>query len=173
TSGNDFAFTGTVTIAGNLTLTAVNSYSGGTLAVAGNVTTTGAITSSPITTTILIEGNGTQTLGASGVTGELPAITINKSGGSLTLQDTLRARRGWTYTAGTVDAGTSTVSFYGSQNKVINTGTTLAFNHVIFDTNANVTITGTMNVDGNFHRCQRYQRWNDYGGGQSCHHQYR
>ena len=45
--------------------------------------------------------------------GALPIVVINKPSGTLTLAGTIRTATNWTYTAGTVDPGTSTVVFAG------------------------------------------------------------
>src|SRR3970282_1351378 len=45
--------------------------------------------------------------------GAPPALNINKPSGTLTLAGTIRTAKAWTYTAGTVDPGTSTVVFAG------------------------------------------------------------
>ena len=72
-------------------------------------------------------------------------------GGTLAIQDTIKITgylgAGWTYTAGTVDAGTSTVVV--ATAFTVNSGS-MAFNNVILDstTGMDLTVTGTMDVDG-------------------------
>ena len=117
--------------------------------MAGNVTTTDLSVGGTGTT---FDGVGAQVLGASGGTGALPGLDINKSGGgTLTIQDTIEIDgyngSGWTYTAGTVDAATSTVVF--ATNTSVNSGS-MSFNNVILDssTGQDLTVTGTMDVDG-------------------------
>ncbi|MGH2483518.1 MAG: beta strand repeat-containing protein, partial [Candidatus Limnocylindria bacterium] len=46
--------------------------------------------------------------------GALPNVTIDKAAGTLTLAGTLRTGRNWTYTAGTLDPGTSLLVFNGN-----------------------------------------------------------
>ena len=104
TSG-DIAVTGTMTVSHNLTTTDTNSMTGGTIAVAGDIITTDTTVNGTMTTVILINGTGNQILGAGGGTGILPSVTINKSSGTLTLQNTLWIYQDWTHTAGTVIAG--------------------------------------------------------------------
>ena len=67
----------------------------------------------------------------------------------MTLQDTLEVSRDWVYTAGTVDAGSSTVRFsLTSGTATINSGS-VVFNQVdISTTDDTVAITGTMNIEG-------------------------
>jgi hypothetical protein len=135
--------TGTIDVNGNLTLTSVANI--GTIAVAGNVTTTDTSVSG--SGTILLDGNDAQTLGG---TGELPNVTINKPAGTLTIQGTIEVTGNWTYTAGTVNAGTSTVIFdNGTQGQTVNAGS-MAFNNVTIDkSTTDLTVSGTMDVNGN------------------------
>ena len=149
-SNTDFTVTGTMNVDGDLTITEVRNIDTGTIAVAGNVTTTDlSVTGSGI---ITFDGAGAQVLGASGGRGALPSLNINNSlGGTLTLQDTVEIEgylgSGWVYTTGTVDAGTSTVVF--ATATTANSGS-MAFNNVIVEmaTNRDLTVTGTMDVDG-------------------------
>ncbi len=149
-TNTDFTVTGTMDVNGNLTVSQVRDIETGTIAVAGNVTTTDISVGG--TGTITLDGTGAQVLGASGGTGALPGLNINKSGGgTLTIQDTIEIDgylgSGWTYTAGTVDAGTSTVVFATATG--VNSGS-MKFNNVILDssTGQDLTVTGTMDVDG-------------------------
>ena len=155
TNTNAVTITGTVSVSGNLTLTAYYQINTGTLAVSGNVTTTVSSASAPSSATILVNGTGAQTLGASGGTGSIPGVIINKPSGTLTLQDTIRvfSGGGWTWTAGTVDAGTSTVQFYASPGggapMTVNAGS-MSFNNVAVDMTVwDLTITGTLIANGN------------------------
>jgi hypothetical protein len=69
----------------------------------------------------------------------LPAVTINKPGGTLRFPAIITVRGNWTYTAGTLDLSTnnSTVAF---GNSLGFTGTH-SLNHVIFEGNNNNTFT--------------------------------
>lgn len=62
---------------------------------------------------ITINGTGNQTFTGDTTNGtaQVPAITINKTSGTLTLAGTTRVTDNWTYTAGTIDPGTSTIWF--------------------------------------------------------------
>ncbi|MBI3615358.1 MAG: hypothetical protein HY211_02460, partial [Candidatus Omnitrophica bacterium] len=94
----------------------------GTIAAQGNVTVDGNNYSG--TATLLINGTGNQTFtgSATQTSGYIPNVTINKPSGTLTLAGTIRTYRNWTYTAGTVDAGTSTVVFLGYSSAAAITG---------------------------------------------------
>ena len=89
--------------------------------------------------TLVVNGTGNQTLTGAGSAsnGELQPVNINKGGGTLTLASTIRSDRNWTYTAGTVDPGTSTVVF--AENDLTLTGS-MTFNNLTFDEN-NTTFT--------------------------------
>ncbi|MEE9522615.1 MAG: hypothetical protein V3W05_07405, partial [candidate division NC10 bacterium] len=136
---------GTMDVNGNLTITQVDSLDSGTIAVAGNVTSTDPEVAG--TATVLFDGTGAQTLGG---TGELPHVTINKASGTLAITGTIEISGNWTYTAGTVNAGTSTVTFDNtSQNQEITAGA-MSFNHVTINKGvSNLTVSGTMDVNGN------------------------
>lgn len=155
TSNAAITVAGTVTVAGNLVLSNYATISGGTIAVAGNVTTTATPINFPSTGTLLINGSGAQLLGASGGTGTIPGLTINKPSGTLMLQDTLvvLGSAGWNWTAGTVNAGTSTVDFSAISGQglamTVNAGS-MAFNNVTLNMGPwDLTVTGTMTVNGN------------------------
>ena len=67
------------------------------------------------TGTLLVNGTTDQTFTGASTTaaGNLPNLVIDKPSGTLTLAGTIRTSHNWTYTAGTVDPGTSTVVFVG------------------------------------------------------------
>ena len=148
---NNLTVTGTMDVDGNLTITGADIF-GGTIAVAGNVTTTDLVMSTNGTGTILFDGAGAQIFGAAGGTGTVPQVLINKSGGTLTIQDTIQLRAAstnWTHTAGTVDAGTSTVVFLANGGGGTVNAAGMSFNDVTFDMGAdNLTVIGTMDVNG-------------------------
>lgn len=146
-TGGDVTISGTMNINGQLTVTDSNVISGGVIAVQGNVTTTDAAVSAPHDATIYFNGTGNQTLQVDGAGGTafLPSVTINKTMGTLTIQDTINMPGDWTYINGTVDAGTSTIGFFGSQT--ISAGT-MSFYNAEFNTGGNVTISGTMDING-------------------------
>ena len=104
--------TDTMKIIGNLTFSALNSLTGGAISVEGNVISTqpgiGGLG------VVRFNGGNAQTFSALGNGGGLPNVIINKSGNTLTLQDTLRVSGNFKYMAGGVNAGTGTVEFNGS-----------------------------------------------------------
>ena len=87
----------------------------GTLAAQGNISQASTYASG--TATLAINGAGAQTFTGASTTaaGALPARRHQQAAGTLTLAGTLRTANNWTYTAGTVDPGTSTVVFAGTQ----------------------------------------------------------
>ena len=106
---------GTIRVPGQATLTSGTLNGTGILDAQGDVSTTAAFVGG--TSTLLFDGAGAQTFsGAStSAAGDLPLLVINKPSGTLTLAGTIRTSRNWTYTAGTLDAGTSLVVFSGTQ----------------------------------------------------------
>ena len=97
-----------------MALTAGNLNGTGTLAAQGDVSQ--ALGYGGGAATLLVNGTGAQTLTGASTTasGNLPALVINKASGTLTLAGTIRTGSNWTYTAGTLDPGTSLVVFAGS-----------------------------------------------------------
>lgn len=85
----------------------------GTITAQGNITDNIQQGGGSGSTVILISGTGNQTFTGAGSTSKhfLPAININKSSGTLTLASTICVGGHWTYTAGTIDPGTSEVVF--------------------------------------------------------------
>lgn len=123
----DVNFAGATIVNGTFTLATNGAYDinllGGTLTLGGNITLTGyqgnnsnAAFSS--TTLITISGSGAQLFtGNSSIGfGKLPSITINKSGGSLSLSGYVNIYGNLTYTAGSVSTTGSTVTMYGTSN---------------------------------------------------------
>ncbi len=113
-AGTTYTLTGTtLSVTGTLALTD-GSIAVGTVAAAGDITQ--ASTFDGGTGTLLINGAGAQTFTGSATTaaGSLPAVVINDPAGTLTLAGTIRTTNGWTYTAGTVAPGASTVVFAGA-----------------------------------------------------------
>jgi hypothetical protein len=92
-------------------------FNGGTINVEKNILITNMGTGGGGTTSIVLTGSGSQTITGSGTAGQgrLPGITVNKSN-TLILSSIISVSGSWTYTAGTVSPGTSTVAFYGTYN---------------------------------------------------------
>jgi fibronectin-binding autotransporter adhesin len=130
----------------------LGSINSGVISAKGNVTFSTLGCSG--TTSIQVTGSTNQTV--SGVSGAyIPSLVINSTGGIVTLGGTLRLHKNFTYTAGTVDAGTSTVWIdFNSTSQSLNFGASpLDLYHVSFVGNgysAIRTLTGTMNVNGTF-----------------------
>jgi len=155
----------TVTTSGTLSLTdgTINS---GTLAAQGGVTA-GTLFDGG-STVLLINGAGDQILtgGGSTTTGDFLPLEINKTGGTLTIASILRTGYNWTYTAGNVDAGTSTVifarrsltikgsmtfsnvTFNGGTIFTVDPGTTLTTSGTLWLNNGSV-VSGTISAQGN------------------------
>ncbi|OVE73626.1 hypothetical protein BVX93_01170, partial [bacterium B13(2017)] len=140
---------GTLDVDGDLTITQVRDLTGGIISVEGNVITTDTnIWNGAGDTIIRFDGNNNQTLSASGGSGAISGIEINKTGNTLTIQDNIMIDdAGFTYTQGTVDTGTSMITFIG--DSTIDSGPVI-FNDVTFDasTFSPITITGVMDIDG-------------------------
>lgn len=122
----------------------------GTINVKGDVTITNTATGGGGTATIVLDGTGSQAITGSGTAGQgrLPHITINNSG-TLTLNSIISSNGNWTYTAGTVSPGTSTVAFYGTFNLDGTGSTTMPFNRIQISGNTR-TITGNIDANENF-----------------------
>lgn len=154
-SGTTFTVNGTLALQGSSEL-AIHT---GIIDALGSITVTNNKTSASAggTATINIIGTGNQTLTGSGVTngGPLPNIVINKPSGTLTLASIITVRGSWTYTQGTISAGTSTVVF--NVTKTITGSHTLAnvnfssFNGTAVFTIASgttITVPGTLTLSG-------------------------
>ena len=104
----------------------------GTIALAGNVTnlSNGTGPGSP-STTIVVSGTGTQVLTGSG--GRWPALQINKASGTAQLSGTINLYAPFTYTAGTVDPGSSTVSFYSEGTSITHAPNGITLGNVGFN----------------------------------------
>jgi hypothetical protein len=116
----------------------------GTISAKGNITisNTSNSTSSGGTGNITVSDTSNQTItgaSASGV-GRLCSVTINKTGGALTLKDTINVAGNWTYTAGTINASayTSTVCFTYNPNRLV-TGKHSLYNLMFSSSSGTVT----------------------------------
>ncbi len=104
----------TLTVGGLLTLTD-GTWDGGTLLAAGDIAQASGFDGG--SGLLLIGGSGNQlfTGSASSTTGQLPAVVIDKPGGTLSLAGTIRTLHDWTYLAGALNAGGSTLVLSGTQ----------------------------------------------------------
>jgi len=130
------------------------SLNGGTLELDGDVYANDGPGVGGGTATLKFGGSNSQTFhGVSSTLYYLPKTTIDKSGGTLYLRDTMAVGRNFTYAGGTVDATTygSTFYFSFSSNNITLTSDVgshkIWFNHVILGTGAN--LGSTLNVAGN------------------------
>lgn len=160
-SGSNIASTDTLRVLGNLTFNTTGSavaLGGGTMHVKGNITMQHTLANtSTQSCTLVINGNGTQTLTGNGTagTGMFCNIVIDKPAtDTLYLSSVISVRGNWTYKRGFVNATThaSTVAFYGS-NTVDAQGT--AGNAMSFY-NARVQ-NGTVTLAGNLRTTNTFQ----------------
>jgi hypothetical protein len=171
----------TYTFATGTTLTVKNSMliasstntvtlNGGTISIEGNLVITNSSTATGGTTSIVFTGAADQTLTGNGSagTGKIPQVSIQKSGGTLYIANTVSCPGSWTYTSGTVLSNytsggvnyTSTVAFTGTSNvDGQGTSSTMPFYNVLFsgastltgnlDVNNALSITGTLAAGSN------------------------
>jgi hypothetical protein len=139
----------TVTIANTMTIddTFLGTYNGGTFNISGNLLMTGT----RIEGSTLFKMVGVSpTINASGALSGVTCLEIAASG-TVSLVGTINISTDFTYTSGTVDPGTSTLSFYNSVNTLHTTLTpgTVVYNNVTFAPNNNVvTVVGTFSIGG-------------------------
>jgi hypothetical protein len=170
-AGNTVTATGTLDLENGANLININT---GTIAVQGNLIDNNTSVTGGGTGTILIDGTGAQNITSTGVIdqGRLPAVTINSTGGTVTLPSLITVTGNWTYTGGTLDVTTNNstvvfegtlsitgshtlnnVTFDGSNNFTFTTavGTTLTISGTMTTIGTgNITLTtGTLNLNGN------------------------
>jgi len=112
-SGTTLSVSGVLTLSSGTANGAGDSINTGTLNALGDVTVLdpgGGITGTAI---LQLGGNGTQTLtgGGSATSGNLLPVSISKTVGTLNLASTIRTTNNWSYSAGTINPGSSTVVF--------------------------------------------------------------
>ncbi|MDZ4084859.1 MAG: DUF2341 domain-containing protein, partial [Bdellovibrionales bacterium] len=146
-----FNITGTVDVAGSTEIAGTSSsptvgINGGTILGRGSISfnANGATGS----TVVKAGGSSDQTI-LSGVGASIPALAIDSSGGTVTLSGTLNISRGYEHINGTVNAGSSTISFTGNSiTAAVVPGTTI-FNNVSFNGYvATFNLTGTLSTSG-------------------------
>jgi len=145
--------TTTLTTTGDLTIAGTNSITlnTGKINVHGNLYLTNAATGGGGSALITINGTGTQAIDGTAISiGQdlLPFLTINKTGGTLTLKGNISESEDWKYTAGTVDASTfsSTVAFGGNSLNVTSAG--MSFYNVAVTGNT-ITLLNNLTAKGN------------------------
>ncbi|CAN5905123.1 hypothetical protein BH11BAC7_BH11BAC7_32930 [soil metagenome] len=125
-SGTTLTVNNTLTISGAASET-INT---GAISAKGNITITNSSTTGTGTATITINGTGTQTLTGTASVGEgkLPNIIINKSSSdTLKLEGIISIYGNWTYTAGIINSGSSTIHFANTQ--------TITGSHALYNVN--------------------------------------
>lgn len=129
---------GVITVTNLATFSDVNggpgTISNGTVEVKGNLTIAGQ--GKRVSGTILVNGTGAQTY--TGSAGSIGNVVINKPSDTLTLAGTISNIGNWTWLAGTVDAGTSSINFtasVGGQSYSITPGP-VSYNNVTFSGNS-------------------------------------
>jgi hypothetical protein len=170
-ASNNWTFTiaagTTLTANGNMALTGASNLilATGTIDLNGNLNLTNTSTGGGGTAVVAFTGSGNQTITSALPVNEssLPAITINKSGGTLQFPAILTVRNNWVYTAGTIDVTTNNATIVFASP--LGTGTfgitgSLTLNNVTFEGNNNntatintgtiLTVTGTLATTGAF-----------------------
>lgn len=151
-SGNTLTVSGTLATYGTGTLY----FNTGTIAPTGNMFLRNSGTGGGGTATINITTTNNDTLKGNGTVGNgaLPKVTINKGGGTLTLDSIISVANNWTWSAGTLGLGNSTVAFTNSLtitgkhtlgNVTFNSNSATTFTLGSSDT---LTINGTMKTMG-------------------------
>jgi hypothetical protein len=122
-------------------------FQGSALDLQGTITSTGTLV-------VTIDGAGDQTLKASGGTGDMPGLRINKAAGTLHLQNIIRVKGSgvgglFDYVQGTIDAGTSTLYLWYYINAITIAAPYPTFYNVEINCSGNANLTGTLVVGNN------------------------
>lgn len=149
--------TGNVNILGDLNFTSIGgtpigALNGGALVVRGDITT-----GSRVTGNVAVQAAGTtsQTITGSVSGSSIPNLTINSTGGTVTVVGTPTFYRSFTHSNGAVDFGTSTVTLLGQYMVAYALNLPLLnFNNLTFESACgsdvlSFNITGDLNVMGN------------------------
>lgn len=146
--GNGFAINitaGTLTVANTLTISGASflTLNTGTINADGDITVTNSAIGGGGSALVNIVGAGTQnfTGGAAAGEGALPQVTINKPSGTLNLLNFPSVANNFTYSAGTVNAGTSTLCFSKATVSPYTLTGSLTINNILFTAAANFTAT--------------------------------
>ncbi len=149
---------GNITVSHSLNLTGTLFYNlnTGTIDVSGDINATNTAAGCGGTALVEIIGAGAQNFTGAPAAGEgsLPQLTINKSSGSLNLFNFPASSNAFTYTAGTINAGTSTYCFVDGNANPYTISGSLNLNNIEFlaITNQTFTITAatTLTAAGDF-----------------------
>lgn len=152
TTASILTFSTPVTINGKLIYSAATlNLTSGTITLLGDLSARGL---SIGTANYTFSGTNNQTIDCNGTTGNIGSITINKSGGTLNVTNTPIFIKNFTYTAGTVNWGTSIAKFgqVSTTNNPVITSNGLQFGNVeiLTGTADTLTLTGDMIVNGTF-----------------------
>jgi hypothetical protein len=158
--GNGFNYilssVGNISVSNSLNLTGASTYNfnTGAIDVTGDINVTNTAPGCGGTGQINIVGTGVQNFNGSTIAGAggLPKLTINKTSGTLNLTNFPASSNDFTYSAGTINAGTSTFCFTdGNASPYTITGT-LNLNNIEFlsITNQTFTIANTLTAQGDF-----------------------
>jgi Secretion system C-terminal sorting domain len=137
---------GNITVTNNLIISGVgfNNLTTGVIDVKGDINVTNSATGCGGNAMININGTVAQNFSGSSIAGAgaLPQLTINKTAGTLTLSNFPAVSDNFTYTAGTVNAGTSTFCFtHGTITPYSITGTVSLTGIEFFMNTSTTTIT--------------------------------
>ncbi|MEJ0081975.1 MAG: hypothetical protein WDM78_13735 [Puia sp.] len=153
----------TLTVTGTLTFMGANNVdlNSGNINLSGNMVLTNTSLGDGGSTVITFVGGANQSITSEPINqSSLPAVTINKTGGTLVFPALLTVRGSWTYIAGTYDVTTnnSTIVFAGPLVGGITMTGTHTLNNVTFEGNNNnvitvstgtvLTVTGTLSTIG-------------------------
>ena len=133
--------TNTLTVSNDFTITSLFKLATGTVDVKGNIVCDVDAKGSG---TIQWSGSGSKSISTSGTCG-LPDLVINGTG-TLTLSADININSDLTYTAGTLDAGTSTVNIVNATGAAVLTGTFSLYNMTINKSAFGVTVANTVTV---------------------------
>ncbi|HET6990987.1 MAG TPA: hypothetical protein VFJ43_06670, partial [Bacteroidia bacterium] len=133
----------TLTVNGTLTTRGTGAcvINTGTINAKGDIKISNTSSAGGGTASLNINGTGNQAFTGNSAVGYGPLckVTVNKSSGTLTLDSIISLAGGWTYTAGTISAGTSTVAFYDNSQTI--TGSDTLNNVTFYSSTANYTYT--------------------------------
>jgi len=136
---------GNITVLNTLSLSGTLSYTlnSGAIDVNGDINISNTATGCGGNSMINIIGTGTQNFTGATVAGQgiLPQLTINKSSGTLNLVNYPGVANNFTYTAGTINAGTSTFCFTRATTGAYTISGSVSLNNIFITTNAGLTIT--------------------------------
>ncbi len=149
-----FSVTGTVYVAGNFIFGGPNGSGGiinsGTVDAKGNISS--QFNGAGGTATIKATGSSSQNITGNG-TAEWPTLEVASTGGTVTLANTFYFTSDYTYTSGTIDAGTSTL-YFKNYNASIRPGSSINYYNVTLAANqsggATTLNSQTWNINGTF-----------------------